>query len=51
MKGKFRHFAEGAEKVFPQGDPMAAFVSPEPVKQNPVREVWKTGEYFFKFDK
>ena len=44
-------FAEGAETLFPQKDPIAAFVSPVPVKRSAVREVWKTDGYFFKFDR
>ena len=51
MKENSWRFAEGAEKLFPQGDPMASFVSPVPVKRNSVREVWKSGGYFFKFDR
>jgi len=44
-------FSDGAQDRFPGGDPMAAFVSPELVKKNAVREVWKTRDFFFKFDK
>ena len=44
-------FSDGAQDRFPGGDPMAAFVSPRLVKKNAVREVWRTRDFFFKFDK
>lgn len=51
MKNGTWIFSDGAQDRFPGGDPMAAFISPQLVKRNAVREVWKTRDFFFKFDK
>ena len=45
------HFADKSARELLGNDPMQHFQSAVCVKSNPLREVWKTQDFFFKFDK
>lgn len=51
MKKSSWRFADQQAYALLGDDPMAHFAGAVPVKSNPVREVWRTQEFFFKFDK
>jgi hypothetical protein len=51
MKKNFWRFADSQARSLLGPDPMQHFKDAVIVKSNPVREVWRTGEFFFKFDK
>ena len=44
-------FADKNAREILGDDPLAHFKDPVLIKGNAVREVWKCGEFFFKFDK
>ena len=51
MKNFSWRFADSVVRSLLGNDPMVHFKGAEIVKRNAVREVWRTGELFFKFDK
>ena len=51
MKNDFWRFADSQAHSLLGNDPMQHFKDAVMVKSNPVREVWRTEEFFFKFDK
>ena len=51
MKNNSWRFADSQANSLLGSDPMQHFKDAVMVKSNPVREVWRTEEFFFKFDK
>ena len=51
MKNFSWRFADKQARSLLGDDPMLHFAGAVQIKSNPVREVWRTQEFFFKFDK